>query len=110
VTHGAGLAVLTPAWMRYVWRANPKRFTDFAVRVMGIEPQAQDAATVEAGVSALEAYFARLGLKPTLAALGVDAAAIPDMARAALFAPDGTEKKIGALRVLREADIRAIYE
>lgn len=110
VTHGAGLAVLTPAWMRYVWRSNPKRFTDFAVRVMGVEPQAQDAATVEAGVSALEAHFARLGLKPTLAALGVDAAAIPDMARAALFASDGTEKKIGALRVLHEADIRAIYE
>lgn len=110
VTHGAGLAVLTPAWMRYVWRANPKRFVDFSTRVMGCEPQPQDAATIEAGVSALEAFYARIGLPHTLAALGVDAAAIPDMTRAALYAPDGSMRQIGALKVLGEADIRAIFE
>ena len=110
VTHGAGLAVLTPAWIRYVWKTNPKRFTDFSVRVMGVESQPHDAATIEAGICALEAFFGRLGLPHTLTAMGVDAAAIPDMARAVVLLPDGGERKVGAFRVLREADIRAIYE
>lgn len=110
VIHGAGLAVLTPVWMRYVWRANPRRFVNFAVRVMGQEPQPQDAATIEAGVCALETFYERMGLKHTLASLGVDADRIPEMARAALYAADGSALKIGALRVLSEQDIRAIYE
>ena len=55
VTHGAGLAILTPAWMRYVWRVNPKRFYNFAVRIMGQEDQPKAvAATIESGISALE--------------------------------------------------------
>ncbi|NLI53440.1 MAG: iron-containing alcohol dehydrogenase [Clostridiales bacterium] len=110
VTHGAGLAVLTPAWMRHVWRVNPKRFYDFAVRIMGEEEQPQAvAATIESGVSALETFFSRLGLPSRLSKLGVDAAQIPDIARVVTHAPDGSDRPLGVLKKIYEADAAAIY-
>lgn len=111
VTHGAGLAVLAPVWMRYVWRVNPKRFLDFSVRVMGEEDQPQSAAaTIEAGISSLETFYSRIGLPHRLAKLGVDSAAIPAMAYAATHAPDGSERPVGGLKKIYEADAIAIYE
>lgn len=111
VTHGAGLAVLTPAWMRYVWRVNPKRFYDFAVRIMGEEqnPKAV-AATIESGISALETFFSRMGLPSRLIKLGVDPKQIPDMAYGLTHLPDGTERPWGNLKKLYEADIKTIFE
>ena len=38
ITHGAGLAVVFPAWMRYVWQNHPERFLTFGAEVFGIEP------------------------------------------------------------------------
>ncbi len=111
VTHGAGLAILTPAWMRYVWRVNPKRFYDFAVRIMGEEPNPKAvAATIESGISALETLFSRMGLPSRLIKLGVDPKQIPDMARAVTHLPDGTERPWGNLKKIYEADAKTIYE
>ena len=111
VTHGAGLAVLTPAWMRYVWRVNPKRFYEFAVRIMGEEPDPKAiAATVESGISALETFFSRMGLPSRLIKLGVDPKQIPEMARLATHLPDGTDRPVGGLKKIYEADAKAIYE
>jgi len=111
VTHGAGLAILTPAWIRYVWRNNPKRFVAFAVNIMGVEAQANaDAASVEAGAAALEAFFSILGLKHRLSMYGVTADAIPEMARLVTTNPDGSRKTIGGVQKLTEADARAIFE
>lgn len=36
ITHGAGLAVVTPAWLSYVWTANPERVLRFADKVLGV--------------------------------------------------------------------------
>ena len=37
VAHGAGLAVLTPGWMQYVYKDNINMFVQFAVNVMGVD-------------------------------------------------------------------------
>ncbi|TPB48779.1 NADH-dependent alcohol dehydrogenase, partial [Burkholderia pseudomallei] len=37
VAHGAGLSVITPAWMKYVYKENPHMFEQFAINVMGVE-------------------------------------------------------------------------
>lgn len=36
VTHGAGLAVITPAYMTFMAKHNPKRIYQFAIRVMNV--------------------------------------------------------------------------
>ena len=38
ITHGAGLAVIFPAWMRYVWREHPERFLEFSARPLASNP------------------------------------------------------------------------
>jgi len=105
ITHGAALAVLTPAWMRYVWRVNPQRFFDFSTKVMGEEehPHA-DAATIEDGISALETFYSLLGLAHRLSAYGVTADAIAQMANRV------ASKPLGGLKKLSEEDARAIME
>ena len=62
ITHGAGLAILTPAWMRYVWSEDPERFVRFAERVMGVTPMATDEATIKLGIAKLFAFIQKMGL------------------------------------------------
>ena len=109
VAHGAGLAVLTPGWMRYVWRANPARFTDFAVKVMGVSPRERDEKTVEAGVLALEMFFAQLGLPNRLSAFGACEADLVEMARRVVTSEDGGQVRVGFLKRLYFEDVLAVY-
>ena len=62
ITHGVGLAILTPAWMRYVWSEDPERFVRFAERVMGVTPMATDEATIKLGIAKLFAFIQQMGL------------------------------------------------
>lgn len=110
VTHGAGLAVLFPQWIRHVWRKNPSRFEAFARNVMGVEQQTTVSATIEAGVCALEAFFERLGLPKNLVQMGVEPSSAREMAKCVVYAADGSERVIGALMRLHEDDVTAIFE
>ena len=75
IVHGAGLAVIMPAWMRYVWRTDPARFLSFAKDVFGIEPiddtdeAVGDAVTVT--IDELQNFFVEMGMPSTLTELGV---------------------------------------
>ena len=43
ITHGAGLALLTPYWMQYVLREETlPRFVEYGVNVWGIDPEQED--------------------------------------------------------------------
>ena len=89
VTHGAGLAVVFPAWMRHVWTAAPERFLSFGRAVFGIEaidPEADgvDVApdqavrdAVLATIDELQAFFSSIGMPRTLGELGVTESDVP---------------------------------
>lgn len=110
VAHGAGLAVVTPAWMRYVYRDNLNMFVQFAVNVMGVEPSLRDPeAVVNEGIDRLESFFKALGLPVTLAELGIDEANFERMAKQATAFQDGTETPVGTSRKLFWKDIVEIY-
>lgn len=67
VTHGAGLAVITPAWMKYVWRDNTEIFMKWATRVMGVDAAGKtEEETVTEAIARLEEFFRSLGLPTTL--------------------------------------------
>lgn len=67
VTHGAGLAVITPAWMKYTWKNNPALFINWAVRVMGVDPAGKDEeAIVLEAVAAFEDFCHSLELPTKL--------------------------------------------
>jgi alcohol dehydrogenase len=81
VAHGAGLAVVFPAWMKFVQRHDLDRFVQWAVRVWNVELNVFDReAVVAEGIARMEAFFRSLGLGTTLAALGVKDDRIEEMA------------------------------
>ncbi|WP_295581966.1 iron-containing alcohol dehydrogenase [uncultured Oscillibacter sp.] len=64
--HGAGLAVVMPAWMEFVMEHNPMRFAQLAVEVFGCEMDfACPANTARAGIARLREFFRSIGMPTT---------------------------------------------
>lgn len=63
VVHGAGLAVIIPAWMKYVYKDNPTLFLKWATRVMGVDYDYEKPdRTIWEGIRRLENFYLGLGL------------------------------------------------
>ena len=78
--HGAGLAVILPAWMEYVLPHDPMRFARFAVEVFGCEMDyAHPERTAREGIRRLVEFFRSLGMPTTFAEIGAKAEDIPAM-------------------------------
>lgn len=111
VTHGAGLAVILPAWMRYVWRARPERFLEFAHDVFDVEPVNQTEEATEDAVTytidELQRFFQEIGMPRTLGELGCVPADI-DGWLATLRVNKG--ERFGEFLPLTMDDARKIYE
>ena len=71
VTHGAGLAVMFPAWMTFMAEHRPARGAQLARRVFGVNEPDDRLAALE-GVARLKEFFRSLGLPVTFAELGVE--------------------------------------
>ena len=72
ITHGVGLAILTPAWMDAILSDQTvDKFVDFAVNVWGIAPKADKFETAKEGIAALRNYFKELGIPATLPEVGI---------------------------------------
>ena len=78
--HGAGLAVILPAWMEFVMHHDIPRFARFAVQVMGCElDEAHPERTAQEGIARLRNFFRSLGMPVTLEEIGAKADDIPAM-------------------------------
>jgi alcohol dehydrogenase YqhD (iron-dependent ADH family) len=108
VAHGAGLAVIFPAWMQYVHTAGLDRFVQFAVRVWGVDPTetGNKKSTAEAGIQALKTFFSSLGLPVNFAQLG---AKVTDIDRLIETLHINKGDTFGGFRKLDMDDARAIY-
>jgi len=107
VAHGAGLAVIFPAWMQFVYTSGLDRFVQFAARVWGIEFTGDKKETATKGISALKEFFVSLGLPVNFNQLGAKAS---DIDRLIDTLKINTGGKLGAFRVLDMTDARMIYE
>ncbi len=111
VAHGAGLAVLTPAWMQYVYKDNINMFVQFAVNIMGVEGSYRDPdAIVLEGIARLRRFFQQMGLPSTLAELGIDESNLELMAKKATGEAYGKEHSLGGLKKLYWQDVLEIYK
>jgi len=110
VAHGAGLAVLTPAWMEYVFRDNVPLFVQFAVNVMGVEGGFREPeAVAQEGIRRLRGFYKEMGLPSTLEGLGIGADKLELMAKKATKIAFGAQRPLGGLRKLGWQDVLAIY-
>jgi hypothetical protein len=85
ITHGLGLAILTPRWMEYILdESNAPQFKKFGVNVFGLDASLSDMDGARKAIATLSEFlFTTLGLKRTLAEIGVDDANFKVMAEKA---------------------------
>ncbi|MCL1932793.1 MAG: iron-containing alcohol dehydrogenase [Candidatus Azobacteroides sp.] len=107
IAHGAGLAVIFPAWMQYVYTSGIDRFVQFAVRVWGIEFNGDKKETALKGINALKEFFSSLGLPVNFVQLGIQSNDIDQLIHTLRINTGG---QFGAFRKLDMTDARAIYE
>lgn len=103
IAHGAGLSIIFPAWMKYVWKTNPRKFLQFGERVWGVAPDYEyPELSVAMTVDRLECWYRQLGLPTRLSDIGIDSRHFDMMADRALT---GRENGIGNFLVLKRQDI-----
>lgn len=107
ITHGAGLAVMFPAWMEYVYSENPARFAFYGQAVFGLTPTGDVEADALSAIDETRSFFASLGMPTTLAELDVEETDIPKML------PTLAQNKgipFGTFKKLTLEDAEAIYK
>lgn len=77
VTHGAGLAVIFPAWLTYMASHNVRKVEQWARRVWDVEPSADATAVALEGVKRFKQFLKSIGMPVTFAELGIDNPDIP---------------------------------
>lgn len=106
VDHGAGLAVITPAWMKYVSPRHPEIFVQFAVNVMGVEGSYREPESIiREGIARLETFYRELGLPVTMEELEIRPEDFRLMAEQAI----SVRGPVGNLERLDAEDVLQIY-
>ncbi len=103
VPHGAGLAVVLPAWMTWYKPRRPERFERFALQIFGVNG-------ADAGIDKLRAWFKSIGAPLTLAEAGIpesgiDALADNAMGLARNWHMTGTYTKDSIVEILKLAAV-----
>jgi alcohol dehydrogenase len=96
VAHGAGLAVVFPAWMKYVYREEITRFVQFAVRVWDVDYAFGEPERIALeGIERMKQFFHAIGMPVSLQELGVADDRLDEMAeKGTRFGPLGGFKKL----------------
>ncbi len=105
--HGAGLAVIMPCWMEYVYRQDVMRFCQVATRVFGCEMNFADPeATAVEGIKRFRRFLHDLGMPINFAELGAKEEDIPKLVEK-LGLGDG---ETGGFVHLTSEDVANIYK
>lgn len=84
ITHGVGLAILTPRWMKHVLNEQTVDvFARFALNVWSVDPQLDCWTAAQQGIEKLSEFFASMGLPMTLREVGIDESRLEEMAEKA---------------------------
>lgn len=107
--HGAGLAVVFPAWMTYTMHHNINRFAQLAVRVWGCQMDfAHPERTAKEGIVALRRFLKSIGMPGNFAELGAKEEDIEKMADVACYG-DVRQGTVGGFVTLNREDVANIY-
>ncbi|GBU29413.1 NADH-dependent butanol dehydrogenase [Treponema sp. R8-4-B8] len=105
LAHGAGLAIIFPAWLRYNIKEDTPRLARFAAKVWGVDGAFYDyeQAALE-GIVRMENFFHSIGMPIRFSDANIDLTKIPEMSKRAVHFG-----AIGNYRKLEEKDAEAIY-
>ena len=106
IAHGAGLAVLFPAWAKYVYNKNVSRVAQFARRVWDVEEQNDSLAAIT-GIEKMADYFKSLGMPCSLRDFGIDANCTERLADLCTF---GKQRTVNSYIELNYVKIKEIFD
>ncbi len=110
VTHGAGLAVMMPAWMEFVMSHNIMRFAQMAVRVFGVPMNFENPEeTAKLGIKAFRKFLRSIGMPINFAELGAKESDIPELAEKFAVTKIGSNGTTGGFVKLTKEDAAEIY-
>ena len=107
IAHGAGLSIIFPAWMKFVYKHDVNRFAQFANRVFNIDININNLEeTALKGIEALENFFTEIELPTRLSHVGIDDSRISEMAKKLVAHSDHA----GNFVEIREKEAYEIYK
>ena len=105
ITHGEGLAIITPRWMRHILSERTlDRFVKYGVNVFGIDASLPKQEIAEKAIDATYAFFESINIPMHLSEVGIDDSRIDEMAHH-IAVNEGLEN---AYVPLTEQDIKEI--
>lgn len=107
VAHGAGLAVMFPAWMKYVMHHDVARFAQFAVRVFGCKlDEKNPEKTAKEGILKFEEFLLSIEMPIRFKELGAKKEDIPTLIEMMKI----ENRLVGNFMKLSKDDVKKIYE
>lgn len=106
IAHGAGLAILFPAWCQYVYKDDPERFAKLGRLVFGIKESGEDGALLT--IEKFKQCFRKFEMPLSLKEAGIDLSdeMLEELLDKATFYGKRT---LGAFKTLEREDMKAIY-
>lgn len=105
VTHGVGLAIVTPHWMEYVLsHETANKFVEYARNVWKIQGR-DDYAVAKKAIQKTRSFFARCGMPETLREVGVEEEKLQELAEKTVRG-----KEIGKFKKLGKTDVLTILK
>ena len=105
ITHGVGLAILTPHWMKYVLNDSTlDNFVEYGVNVWGIDEKEDKYKIAHKAIEKTREYFVSLGIPSSLREVGIGEEKLEQMAKQAV-----RYGKLGNMRPLDAGDVLNIF-
>ncbi|MEA1885224.1 MAG: iron-containing alcohol dehydrogenase [Thermotogota bacterium] len=106
LTHGAGLAIIFPAWIKYVYKAYPEKMLHFFHNVFDVEAVFDDPQyMIEEGLKRLKNFYRSIGMPVSLKDAGIEENKFEEMAgKCTVFGPISNFVK------LEKSDVVEIYK
>jgi len=112
IAHGAGLAIVFPAWMKYVYRNNPKQFERFAKRIFGLEGEGEE--LILKGIEAFKNWLKKVGAPVSLKDAGIPEEDIDKIVDNVMLLVEKNLKpkgaSLGRIKVLEREDVCEILK
>lgn len=106
LAHGAGLSIITPAWMKYVRRAGMEKFVQFACRVFDVDLDFRNPEQIALeGIGRLEDWYRRMKLPVRLSEVGIGEGDLKRLAERSMVG----KSSLGRFKVLTAGDVYEIY-
>lgn len=106
ITHGVGLAILTPHWMEYALNdATVDKFVEYGINVWGLDSSVDKYEIAYNGIKKTKEYFVSLEIPSSLREVGIGEERLEEMAKQATV-----NGKLGSFKPLEAEDVLNIYK